>query len=171
MFIDESGANLALTRLYARSPKGERAYGSAPKNWGENVTIIGALSSQGMLASMYLPGSCDRNVFLTFVENVLLPELWPGAVVVLDNLSVHHCPRVEALLASKGARLIYLPPYSPDLNPIEKAWSKLKAFLREKAARTHQALGKAIAEGLDRITAQDAQGWFAHCGYQPQALG
>lgn len=168
VFIDESGANLALTRLYARSPKGKRAFGSVPKNWGENVTILGALCSRGMLASMYLPGSCDQQVFLKYLEEVLLPELWPGAVVVLDNLSVHKSPRVEELLASRGVQVIYLPPYSPDLNPIEKAWSKLKSFLRKEGARTYRTLGQAIARGLEQITNSDAIAWFRHCGYQAQ---
>ena len=171
VFIDESGANLAFTRLYARSPRGKRAFGSVPKNWGENVTIIGALSSRGMLASMYLPGSCDQQVFLKYLEEVLLPQLWKGAVVVLDNLSVHKSPRVEALLASRGVQVLYLPPYSPDLNPIEKAWSKLKSFLRKEGARTYRALGRAIAKGLERISGSDALAWFRHCGYQPQPTG
>lgn len=171
VFIDESGANLSLTRLYARAPEGKRAFGSVPKNWGENVTIIGALSSRGILASMYLPGSCDQQVFLKYLEEVLLPQLWKGAVVVLDNLSVHKSPRVEELLASRGVRVIYLPPYCPDLNPIEKAWSKLKSYLRKEGARTYIALGRAIARGLERITSSDALAWFRHCGYQAQPVG
>lgn len=171
VFIDESGANLAFTRLYARSCEGKRAFGSVPKNWGENITIIGALSSEGMLASMHLPGSCDQQVFLMYSEEVLLPQLWKGAVVVMDNLSVHKSPRVEELLASKGVRLLYLPPYSPDLNPIEKAWSKLKSFLRKQGARTYRTLGRAIAKGLEQITSDDALGWFRHCGYQANAAG
>jgi transposase len=171
VFIDESGANLAFTRLYARSKRGKRAFGSVPKNWGENVTILGALSSQGILASMYLPGSCDQSVFLKYLEEVLIPQLWKGAVVVMDNLSVHKSPTVEELLASKGVRVLYLPPYSPDFNPIEKAWSKLKSFLRKEGARTYRTLGRAIAKGLERITSNHALSWFRHCGYHPQSAG
>lgn len=168
VFIDESGANLAFTRLYARSERGKRAFGSVPKNWGRNVTIIGALSCQGILASLHLPGSCERPVFLQYLEEVLLPQLWEGAVVVMDNLSVHKSPKVEELLASKGVRVLYLPPYSPDFNPIEKAWSKLKSFLRKEGARTYRTLERAIAKGLERITSKDAIAWFRHCGYHPQ---
>jgi transposase len=165
VFIDESGANLAFTRLYARAEKGKRAFGSVPKNWGKNVTLIGALCSQGILASLQLPGSCDGPVFLKYLEEVLLPELWEGAVVVMDNLSVHKSPKVKELLASKGVRVLYLPPYSPDFNPIEKAWSKLKSFLRKVGARTYRTLSRAIAKGLEQITSQDAIAWFHHCGY------
>ena len=126
VFVDESGVNLAMTRLYARSLRGTRAFGSAPRNWGDNVTILSALGLGGPVASMYLPGATDGAVFLTYLERVLVPKLWQGAVVVMDNLGAHKVKGVQTLLESVGTRLIYLPPYSPDFNPIELAWSKFK---------------------------------------------
>jgi transposase len=165
VFVDESGANLSFCRLWARAPRGLRAYGSAPQNWGENITILSALSLRGILGSMIVPGSTDSDVFLAYVEEVLVPELWPGAVVLMDNLSPHKSTGVRETIESVGARLLYLPPYSPDLNPIEKAWSKLKAYLRQIAARTYCRLNRAITAGLNLITPQDAHGFFTHCGY------
>lgn len=165
IFVDESGVNLAMTRLYARSPRGTRAFGSAPRNWGDNVTVLSALSIHGPLASMYLAGSTDGAVFLTYLKKVLAPKLWPGAVVVMDNLAAHKVKGVCEVIEAKGARLVYLPPYSPDFNPIEGAWSQFKSHLRKAAARTKRALARAIREGLARISARDACGHFAHCGY------
>jgi transposase len=165
VFVDESGANLSFCRLWARAPRGLRAYGSAPQNWGENITILSALSLRGILASMIVPGSTDSDVFLAYIEQVLVPQLWPGAVVVMDNLSPHKASRVQERIEEAGARLLYLPPYSPDLNPIEQAWSKLKAYLRSIAARTYCRLNRAITAGLNLITPQDALGFFTHCGY------
>ena len=165
VFVDESGINLAMTRLYARSPRGSRAFGSAPRNWGDNVTILSALGLDGVLASMCLPGAADGAVFLTYLKKVLVPKLWPGAVVVLDNLGAHKVKGVGELIEAAGARRVYLPPYSPDFNPIELAWSKFKSHLRKTAARTKRALARAVKEGLARISTQDARGYFAHCGY------
>ena len=155
-----------MTRLSARSLCGTRAQASAPRNWGDNVSIIGALSLDGPLASFYLPGAVNGEWFLLYLREVLCPKLWPGAVVVMDNLSAHKAKAVRALLEAVGANLLYLPPYSPDLNPIELAWSKLKGFLRKSAARTTETLYAAIAEGLQTLSASNAQGWFQHCGYQ-----
>jgi transposase len=154
-----------MTRAYARSPRGQRAFGFAPRNWGDNVSILGAMSLQGPLASMYIDGATDGRVFLTYLKKVLVPKLWPGAVVVMDNLSAHKVKGVQALIESAGARLLYLPPYSPDFNPIELAWSKFKNCLRKTAARTKEALGAAIGAALDTISASDAHGYFAHRGY------
>ena len=165
VFVDESGVNLAMTRLYARSRRGARAFGSAPRNWGENVTILSALCLRGPLASMYLPGAADGPVFLTYLKKVLVPKLWKGAVVVMDNLGAHKVKGVQTLLESVGARLVYLPPYSPDFNPIELAWSKFKNHLRRLGARTRRALARAIRTGLATITPNDARGFFRHCGY------
>ena len=165
VFVDESGVNLAMTRLYARSPRGSRAFGSAPRNWGDNVTILSALGLEGVIASMDLPGATDGAVFLTYLKKVLVPKLWPGAVVVLDNLGAHKVKGVEELIESAGARLVYLPPYSPDFNPIELAWSKAKNHLRKAAARTRRTLARAIKHALVSITPHDARGFFAHCGY------
>ena len=165
VFVDESGVNLAMVRRYARSPRGRRAFGSAPRNWGDNVTILSALGVEGLLASMYLPGATDGAVFLTYLKKVLIPKLWPGAVVVMDNLGAHKVKGVRELIESAGARLVYLPPYSPDFNPIEMAWSQAKSHLRRVAARTRRTLARAIKEALARISPQDARGYFAHCGY------
>ncbi len=165
IFIDESGANLSFCRLWARSPRGLRALGSTPQNWGENVSILSALSLGGILASMHVEGATDGEVFRTYFRRVLAPCLWPGAVVVLDNLSSHKVAGVQEAIEAAGARLHFLPPYSPDLNPIEQAWSKLKAHLRKAGARTYRTLSRSIKEGLELITPQDAQGFFNHCGY------
>jgi len=165
VFVDESGANLSFCRLWARSPRGLRAFGSAPQNWGGNVSVLSALSLRGTLASMHVLGSTDGEVFLAYVKEVLVPQLWPGAVVVMDNLSSHKVAGVEEAIEEAGARLRYLPPYSPDLSPIEPAWSKLKSHLRSEAARTYRALGRAISAGLNLITPADALGFFHHCGY------
>ena len=120
-----------MTRLYARSPVGTRAFGRAPRNWGENVTILGALTLRGPLAAMYVAGATTGPVFLTCLDKVLLPQLWKGAVVVMDNLSAHKVKAVRENIEAAGARLLYLSPYSPDFNPIEPAWSKLKSHLRK----------------------------------------
>ena len=154
-----------MTRLYARSPRGTRAFGHAPRNWGENVTILGALTLRGPLESMCIAGATTGAVFLTYLDKVLLPQLWPGAVVVMDNLAAHKVKAVRQKIEAAGARLLYLSPYSPDFNPIEASWSKLKSHLRKVAAHTTATLDRAIAEGLRLITQQDAHGYFAHCGY------
>ena len=165
MFIDESGVNRAMTRLYARSLCGTRAFGSAPRNWGANVSILGALSLRGPLEVMCVNGATDGRVFLTYLQDVLVPQLWPGAVVVLDNLGAHKVKGVQEIIEAAGARLLYLPPYSADFNPIELAGSKLKLHLRKVAARTTATLDRAISEGLATISAKDARGYFAHRGY------
>ena len=154
-----------MTRLYARSPRGTRAFGHAPRNWGENVTILGAVTLRGPWEAMCISGATTGAVFLTYLDQVLLPQLWPGVVVVLDNLSAHKVKAVRAKIEAAGARLLYLSPYSADFNPIEPSWSKLKLHLRKVAARTTAALDKAIAEGLRQISAKDALGYFTHCGY------
>ena len=165
VFIDESGVNRAMTRLYARSARNTRAFGSAPRNWGANVSILGALCLRGPLEAMCINGATDGRVFLTYLKEVLVPQLWPGAVVVMDNLGAHKVKGVRELIEAAGARLLYLPPYSADFNPIEPAWSKLKTYLRAVAVRTSEALDRAIAQGLKTINAKDAHGFFAHCGY------
>ena len=163
--MDESGVNRAMTRTHARSPVNTRAFGHAPRNWGRNVSILGALSLRGPLEAMCVSGATDGPVFLTYLKEVLVPQLWPGAVVVMDNLGAHKVGGVRELIEGAGARVLYLPPYSPDFNPIEHAWSKLKNHLRGVAARTTAALDAAIAEGLRLISARDASGFFTHCGY------
>ena len=165
VFIDQSGVNRAMTRLYARSLCGTRAFGAAPRNWGDNVSILGALCLRGTLEPMCVNGATHGRVFLTYLEKVLVPQLWPGAVVVMDNLGAPKVKGVRELIEGTGARLLYLPPYSADFNPIEMAWSKLKNFLRKVAARTSEALDRAIGEGLHAVSAADALGFFKHCGY------
>jgi transposase len=163
VYLEETGVHIALARHYARSPQGERVHTSKPVNKGKNITVLGARSLDGIMASMTGEGSTDAQVFLTYVQTILVPTLHAGQVVFMDNLSSPQVDGVKEAIASVGARLEYLPPYSPDLSPIEKCWSKFKAILRAKAARTRDALDQAITEAFAMITPQDARGWFAHC--------
>jgi transposase len=165
--IDECGSNIALTPLYARAPKGQRAYGSVARNRGKNMTLLASLSLEGMGACLVMEGSVNTPVFETYVEQILAPSLSPGQIVVLDNLSVHKGARVRQLIEARGCELLFLPAYSPDCSPIEEAFSKLKAVLRRIGARTREALQEAIGQALETITATDARGWFSHCGYPP----
>jgi transposase len=165
VFVDETSTGLNLTRRYARTPRGERAYGYIPRNYGTRTTLIAALSPTGMGAAMLLEGAVDTAAFEAYIEQCLVPELRPGQIVLMDNLSSHKSPAVEAAIEQAGCRLLFLPSYSPDYSPIEPALSKIKAFLRQRAARTQEALYQAIVDALEAVTAQDARGWFAHCGY------
>jgi transposase len=165
--VDECGSNIALTPLYARAPKGKRAYGSVPRNRGKNMTLIAALSRQGVMASMILDGAANGVAFEIYVEQILAASLTAGQIVVMDNLSIHKGAKVRSAIEARGCQLLFLPSYSPDLSPIEEAFSKLKSALRRAAARTREALEEAICQALILITAQDARGWFAHCGYLP----
>jgi transposase len=167
-FIDESGVNLAMTRLYGRAPAGERVVGSVPQNYGQSVTMLGALSVRGLQAVMTVDGATDADVFRTYVKQVLGPTLTPGDVVVMDNLQAHKAVGVQQAIARRGARLLYLPPYSPDLSPIEPCWSKVKTTLRKVKARTRAVLDAAIAEAMVTVSPTDAWGWFKHCGYPLQ---
>jgi transposase len=164
-FVDESGVNLAMTRLYGRAPTGERVIGSVPQNYGPNVTVLGALGVHGLHAVMTVDGATGTDVFRTYVKQVLGPTLRPGDIVVMDNLRAHKAVGIQQALARRGARLLYWPPYSPDLSPIEPCWSKVKTALRTAKARTREALDTAITAALATITDADAQGWFRHCGY------
>ena len=165
MFLDETGINLTLTRRYGRALPGKRVYGSVPQNYGQNVTVLGGLDRRGVRAAMAVSGPTDGAVFLTFLQQVLCPCLKPGDIVVLDNLRVHKVAGVKELIQAKGAKICYLPPYSPDLNPIEECWSKLKAKLRLANARTPAGLLQALKRSLQTITAGNAKAWFHHCGY------
>ncbi|NEP20241.1 MAG: IS630 family transposase [Leptolyngbya sp. SIO4C1] len=158
-----------MTRRYARSEKGKRAYGQAPKNQGKNVTMIGALSwANGFIAPMTWQGGTDGLTFRTYIETVLVPELWEGACVVMDNFRSHHVEGIREAIEAVGAKLIYLPPYSPDFSPIENCWAKIKTRLRTYAARTYDALNEAIADAIDEICQNDIIGWFTHCCYFAQ---
>ncbi len=163
--VDECGSNINLAPRYARAPRGERAYGSAPRNTEQNTTLIASITEAGMGPAMVLTGAADTPAFEAYVDKVLAPSLAPGAVVVMDNLSAHKSERVRTLIEARGCELLYLPAYSPDLSPIEEAFSKMKHLLRKAEARTREALEAAIADSLDRITPSDAAGYFAHCGY------
>jgi len=165
VFVDESGTHIALTRLYARAVRGHRAVGQVPRNHGKNTTVVAALSGTGVQAPWTVEGAIDTPAFVAYVREVLSPALRPGQIVVLDNLSVHQAEDVRRLIEARGCALRFLPAYSPDLTPIEEAFSKLKAGLRRLGARTRDALLDAIAQVLATLTATDAHGWFEHAGY------
>ena len=169
IFLDEAGSNLAMTRRYARSEKGKRAYSQAPGKRGKNVTLIGALSwAKGFIAPMTWHGGTDGLTFRTYVEEALVPTLWEGACVVMDNFSSHHVEGIREAIEAVGAKLVYLPPSSPDFSPIENGWSKIKAALRSQAARTYDSLNEAISNAIDEICQNDIIGWFTHCCYYGQ---
>jgi len=167
VIVDETGSNIGLTSLYAWAPKGQRACDRIPRNYGKNTTLLASLSLSGMGASMILEGATDALAFETYIEQVLVPSLLPGQIVVMDNLSAHTGPRVRQAIQARGCQVWFLPSYSPDLSPIEEAFSKLKAFLRRVGPRSCQDLYEAISQALDAITPHDALGWFSHCGYFP----
>ena len=168
--MDECGSNIALTRLMARAPRGQRATGSVPRNRGANTTLIASLSREGMGEALIMQGAANRVAFELYIEQILAPSLQPGQIVVMDNLQIHKGERVRQAIEARGCQLLFLPAYSPDFSPIEEAFSKLKGYLRKVGARTREALEEALIQALTTITAQDAHGWFGHCGYsfQPQ---
>jgi transposase len=163
--VDECGTHTSMTRRYARAPKGERAYGSVPRNRGKNTTLLASMSLEGMGEAMAVEGSTTQKVFEAYVERCLAPTLKPGQVVIVDNLSAHKGEKVKQLIESRAASVIFLPAYSPDFNPIEEAFSKIKAILKKACARTREELIEAIGRALEAVARQDAWGWFAHCGY------
>jgi transposase len=163
VFVDETGSNLAMTRRYARSLKGSRAYNDAPYQRGSNLTLIGAMALRGMVGEMTLPGATDGLAFKTYVTQILIPNLWAGACVVMDNLPAHKIAGIRSAIEAVGATVVYLSPYSPDFSPIENCWSKVKEFLRSRAARTYVQLDQAITDALAAVTPQDIIGWFTHC--------
>ncbi|MGH7593088.1 MAG: IS630 family transposase [Gemmatimonadales bacterium] len=160
IFLDESGVTTSMTRLRARCIGGQRIHEATPGGQWKILTILGAMGLHGMVATMTIEEATDADIFLAYVEQVLCPQLKPGDVVVMDNLSSHKVTGVRELIDKAGAEVLYLPPYSPDLNPIEKAWAKLKQLLRSAKARTKEALDQAITEALELITAEDAKAWF-----------
>jgi transposase len=166
--IAASGVNLAMTRLYGRAPRGERGVGTVPQTSGAHVTMLAALGSHGVEAVMTIDGATDAEVFRAYVEQVLCPTLRPGDIVIMDNLRAHKAAGIREAIEQAGAQVLYLPPYSPDLSPIEPCWSKLKTALRTAQARTREALERAIAQALATITVADAHSWFHHCGYALQ---
>ena len=166
VFVDEMGTNIALSPVYGWAKKGERAHCSVPRNRGKNTTVLSSMSVEGMGPSLAVEGATDTKVFEAYVERVLAPTLREGQVVVMDNLSAHKGERVRELIEGRGCELLYLPSYSPDLNPIEEAFSKIKGLLRKAEARSREALLEAIGTALSAITDQDTRGFFEHCGYR-----
>ena len=165
VFVDECGTHTSMARLRARAPRGERVHGRVPRNRGKNTTLIASMGSGGMGPCMTVVGSTTKAVFEAYVERVLAPSLYPGQVVIMDNLGAHRADRAKELIEARGCELLFLPPYSPDFNPIEEAFSKLKALLRKSQARTRETLVEAIGRALSAITVEDAAGYFGHCGY------
>ena len=165
VFLDETATPTRLTRLRARAPRGERAIGTVPRRRWQSVTLLASLSTTGMGAAMVLDGAINREAFDAYVEQSLLPTLRPGQIVILDNLAVHKSPRARALIEGAGCQVRFLPSYSPDFNPIELVFAKIKQRLRGAGQRTFAGLVAATAPALDAVTAADARGCFAHCGY------
>ncbi len=165
IFLDESGAKTNMTRLYGRAKDGRRCHDTIPCGRWETTTMISSVRLDGSTAAMVIDGATTGDVFEAYVREVLRPTLRPGDIVVMDNLSSHKRPTVKTLIESAGARVKFLPPYSPDLNPIELMWSKVKTYLRQSKSRTQEALLEAIGAALEKVTATDAKGWFKACGY------
>jgi transposase len=169
VFVDEMGTNTSLTPQYAWSRRGERAHARVPRNWGANVTLLASMSVGGMGPCLAVEGPTTKAVFEAYLERVLAPSLRPSQVVVMDNLSSHKGSRMRELVEARGCELVYLPAYSPDLNPIEEAFAKLKALLRKAEARTRETLIEALGKALEAVTANDARGFFEHRGYHATA--
>lgn len=165
IFIDETGFYLALTRLYARSPRGSRVQGKRPSKRGKRVSIISAINLQEVMTHCQLVGTTDRLTFEAFISQRLVPKLWKGACVIMDNCSIHKGKEIKALIEAAGSILIYLPPYSPDFSPIENCFSKIKNTLRSIGARTDPELLKVIEEAFSQVSLEDIKGWFTHCCY------
>jgi len=165
-FLDEAGATTVLTRLYARAVGGARTTEAVPRNYGASTSMIATMGVAGMEAAMTIEGSVDTLVFNEYCKQVLQPTLKAGDVIVLDNLGAHRASRIEEIAKECGARVIWLPPYSPDFSPIELMWSKVKTYLKKAKARTQEELEKAIALALKTVTKSDCLNWFGHCGYQ-----
>jgi transposase len=165
VFVDETSTHTALTRRRARAPRGERAVGRAPRNHGPNVTLLAALIPDGIGPALAIPGAVDSAAFAAYAERVLAPALRPGQIVVLDNLSAHKSEDARKAIEAAGGRLLFLPPYSPDFNPIELAFAKIKEHLRAAAERTPDGLFAATGAAIDAVSAADARGFYAHCGF------
>jgi transposase len=166
VFVDEMGTNTALSPTYGWTKKGERAYCAVPRNRGKNTTVLSSMTLEGMGPTLTVEGATTSVVFETYVQRVLAPTLRRGQVVVMDNLSAHKGERIRELIERRGCELIYLPAYSPDLNPIEEAFSKLKGLFRRGEARTREGLIESIGAAISAVTGEDARGFFEHCGYR-----
>jgi len=165
IFLDESGAKTNLTRLRGRAQRGQRVKASCPAGHWQTLTMISSIRLDGSTACMAMEGATDTETFRAYVREVLIPTLQPGDRIVMDNLSPHKSDQTLALIANAGAEVLFLPAYSPDLNPIEKMWSKIKGLLRGAEARTPAALIAAIGHALAQVTPKDSLGWFISCGY------
>lgn len=165
MFVDEAAAKTNMTRLYGRAPKGERVYDHAPHGHWSTTTLISSIRLTGETACMVVESATSADVFRAYAEHVLLPTLRPGDIVILDNLSAHKDKVAKGIIESAEAQVKFLPAYSPDLNPIEKMWSKVKQLLRGLKARSREELFTAIGSALSCVTETDAIGWFISCGY------
>ena len=169
LFVDECGTHTSLAPIYGYAPRGERLHLAVPRGRGKNTTLLSSMTIEGMGPSLAVEGATTARVFETYVEKVLVPSLEPGQIVVMDNLGAHRPKRIRELIEQQGCELLYLPAYSPDYNPIEEAFAKIKNLLRKAAARSKEALVEAIAAALSAITAEDARGFFEHAGYRPIA--
>jgi transposase len=165
VFVDEAGVNLGMTRQFGRALSGQRAYGTRPQQRGQNVSLIGAIALRGVVASIALVGATDGLTFEAFISQRLVPNLWPGACVVMDNASIHQEAQLRPILEQAGATLHFLSPYSPDFSPIENCWSKAKEFIRSLAPRTYHDLAQAIDKAFQKVSLQDIHHWFTHCCY------
>jgi transposase len=169
VFVDECGTHTSMAPLYGYAPRGERLRLSVPRGRGKNTTLLSSMTIEGMGPSLTVEGATTALVFEAYIERVLAPSLCPGQVVVMDNLGAHRPKRVRELIEMRGCELVYLPAYSPEYNPIEEAFAKIKNLLRKAAARTKEALIEAIGAALSAISTQDVQGFFEHAGYRPTA--
>ncbi len=170
IIIDEMGVHLAMSRLYARSPKGERTHAKKPCHKGTKLSVIGALGFDEMVTALSIEGAVDGHVFSIFIKEMLVPKLKPGQIVLMDNLSAHKVDGIQEAIESKGATLRYLPAYSPDFSPIEECWSKIKEILRKIAARSKLTLDDALTIAFNAVTKNDIKGWFKHCGYCTESI-
>jgi transposase len=166
LFVDECGVHTSLSPIYGYAPRGERLHLSVPRNRGKNTTVLSSMSLEGMGPSLAVEGATTARVFETYVEKVLVPSLRAGQIVVMDNLGAHRPERIRELIEQRGCELLYLPAYSPDYNPIEEAFAKIKNLLRKAAARSKEALVETIGAALSAVTAADAKGFFEHAGYR-----
>ena len=170
IFLDECGTNTKMARLYGRSKRGERCRAAIPHGHWKTTTLVAGLSTDGIIAPMILDGAMDGEMFSAYVQTLLAPCLLPGDIVIMDNLPAHKVKAARQAIEAAGAALLFLPPYSPDFNPIEKAISQIKAFLKKTAARTKQDLDAAIAKAIELVTPQNANNYFAACGYQTDTV-